>query len=463
MMDDIKRTPAEVVAQLDRLSSTLHGQDQDLAIVLAAGHGKRIRSTTSKMLHEIWGQPTVARVARAAGLGLQSSNQIIVVGIKALQVAQTLGGCPGRVFAFQATQNGTGHAVSIALESVPRNAYGDVYIFAGDMGLMTPEAVAHFKDSFAASGCDMMVLTGRYEGPLEENAYGRIVRVPETDVHGKPAGPDAGKVIEIIEHKDILALSPEEEHRVDYADRTYAFSRQTLLEMTEFNSGIFAFKSAKLNAFIGQIRTDNAQGELYVTDLISIFNINGLSVGAACAQDNRTVLGFNTKSVLAEMNDIARAHAYETLKDMVSIEDRFDFFVDDEVIAALLEMNDKGPLDIAIGRGAYVGRGVTLHRGVHVGRAASITGSVEIGENCLIGEGVTISGTSDLPIEVGNNVVIKGRSTILSCLVADSLMIENCILEGKKLTDDAHGRKTIRFVFPPPVGTENVSEREDSR
>ena len=458
-MDDKNRKTADILAQLAKLNSVAETGGQDLAIILAAGHGKRIRSTTSKMLHKIWGQPTVARVARAASLGLRSANQVIVVGIKALRVAGTLGRVPGRIFAFQAVQNGTGHAVQVAIESLPRAAPGDVYIFAGDMGLMTPETVARFKQAFVDSSSDMMVLTGMYTGPEAENAYGRIVRVPDQDAEGKPAGANAGKVIEIMEHKDILALSEDHEYRVNYGDRAYVFTKRSLLRSREFNSGVFAFKGAKLNALIGKIKTDNAQGELYITDLISIFNRNGLSVGAVHAEDNRTVLGFNTKSVLADMNDIARGEAYERLKDIVSIEDRGDFFVHDDVIDALRKMDEEGPLDIKIGKGAYVGRGVTLQRGVELGRAVRIDGAAHIGEKCVIGDGVHISGTAELPTELGNNVVVKGRSTILSCILADSLVIDHCFLERKKLTNATHEKKTVGFVFPPRIGFEVVQER----
>ena len=113
----------EIETHLENLSADIDPTSDSLAIVLAAGHGKRIKSETSKMLHEIWGVPTVVRVANAAKHGLRSDNQIIVVGIKAKDVAETSGKKVHRRFAFQAEQNGTGHAVKMALEAFTNGSY----------------------------------------------------------------------------------------------------------------------------------------------------------------------------------------------------------------------------------------------------------------------------------------------------------------------------------------------------
>ncbi|MBT7860224.1 MAG: NTP transferase domain-containing protein, partial [Gemmatimonadetes bacterium] len=79
--------PADTRALLDQLQRPLDDSRDSLGVVLAAGHGKRIRSATSKMLHEIWGRPTVQRVADAVAKGIDSPNQVIVVGIKGEDVA----------------------------------------------------------------------------------------------------------------------------------------------------------------------------------------------------------------------------------------------------------------------------------------------------------------------------------------------------------------------------------------
>ncbi|MFQ5650942.1 MAG: NTP transferase domain-containing protein [bacterium] len=461
-MHDANDNRKEIRRYLDTMSSPFGATTEPLAIILAAGHGKRIKSATSKMLHEIWGEPTVVRVSNAARDGLQAANQVIVVGIKAREVAETVGRRDHLVFAYQAQQNGTGHAVRVALEQIPdHDALGDIYIFPGDMGLIDAETTRMFKQAFLSSGCDMMVLTGLFDGDASSNTYGRILRVPAVDVDGTCSGPDQGKVIEIKEHKDILALADDELYRVRYRSRTYSFSKQSLIENQEFNTGVFAFKADRLKEHIGQLNTDNVQGELYLTDLIGMFNASQLSVGAIAAADNRAVVGFNTKSVLREMNDIAREKVYRQLKDLVAFEDRNDFFLADDIVEQIIRFDtEQGPLDLTIGKGAFLETGLTLNRGVKIGRGARLSGVVELGENCRIGDGVTITGTEEFPTKLGRNVTITGSSNISGCTIEDDVLVEHTILEHKTIKR-IRGRdgkvQPVRFVRPQSEGLSAIN------
>ncbi|MDE2742773.1 MAG: NTP transferase domain-containing protein, partial [Gemmatimonadota bacterium] len=310
---------------LAEINSPILDDIHRIGIVLAAGHGKRIRSETSKMLHEIWGQPTAVRVARAVQEGLDSPNQVIVVGIKGIDVARAAGPQQGRLFAYQENPvlglpAGTGDAVRVGLQVFPAAAVDrDVYIFLGDMGLLTGQVVAQFRASFENADCDMMVLTGLYSGSAESNSYGRIVRVPATDASGQPAGEDRDKVIEIREHKDILSLDAATPYEAAYNGRTYALTRQELLETREINTGVVAFRESALRTYIQHLDTDNAQGELLLTDLVQIFNQHQLVVRAATADSEEELLAFNVKSVWRQMEAIARRWAYDKLKDTITI------------------------------------------------------------------------------------------------------------------------------------------------
>ena len=102
----------------NQFSSKLGTTAKEVAIILAAGHGKRIKSQRSKMLHKIWGVPTVQRVYNACVKGIKKVNTIIVVGIKAEDVIQAVGKRDNTSFAFQEKQNGTGHAVQVALNKI---------------------------------------------------------------------------------------------------------------------------------------------------------------------------------------------------------------------------------------------------------------------------------------------------------------------------------------------------------
>ena len=493
----------EIETHLENLSSDMDLTSDSLAIVLAAGHGKRIKSETSKMLHEIWGVPTVVRVANAAKGGLNSDNQIIVVGIKAKDVAETAGKEVHRRFAFQAEQNGTGHAVKIALEAIPNGTYsGDIYIFPGDMGLLSVEAVQKFKDAYHNNPCDMMILTGVFAGAASDNYYGRVLRVPAEDLNGQSAGDDFGKVIEIKEQKDILALEPNETYRVKYKGRTYGFTKEELVNLREFNTGVYALKADKISVYIKKLSTDNVQGELYLTDLIRIFNENDLTVQASEAVDNRTVLGFNVKSVLKEMQRYARENVYEKLKDIITIADEDDFFIADEVVDQIIELDKKsGPLDISVGKGAWLDIGVQLNKGIKIGNHAKLSGCVllgegvrihenvyvsaysnqtlkvgrnseiftgdiikgnlEIGENCRIESSVNMTGSDEFPTRVGNNVSIKGTSYVFGSTIEDDVWIEHSVLKCKHIirVENADGTiQAIRYFLPKAEGLEMISD-----
>ena len=374
-------------------SANLNKNINDTAIILAAGHGKRIKSNTSKMMHEIWGKSTVQRVAEAVSKSFEC-NLVIVVGVKADQVVNAVSEKVTAQFALQETQNGTGHAVQVALNEMSNEMKkGIAYVLPGDMGLIDSETMKEFKEAFLNSGNDMMVLTGLYEGKSEENYYGRILRVPEFDENGNSSGHNYGKVIEIMEFKDIKALDSKLAYRTEYSGKTYAFTKKELLENNEFNSGVFAFKFEFLTKLIFEINSNNVQGEIYLTDLIAIFNRNGLNVGAVSPTKQYVLMGFNNKSVLWEMNEIARKLVYEKIKDVVTIKDPGDFFIAEEVVEDFLNRDADGEiLDIEIGRGAYLDNGVKVGSKIKLGKDVKLTGNITIGNNCVIGDFTYISG-----------------------------------------------------------------------
>lgn len=498
----MKSSTDEITSRLNEISSGIDAKADSLAIILAAGHGKRIKSETSKMLHEIWGVPTVVRVSRAAADGLGTDNQILVVGIKAVDVAEAVGEQAHLQFVFQEEQHGTGDAVRIALRAIPDAFGGDIYVFPGDMGLLSAQAVRKFKKDFQTNPCDMMVLTGVFDGDPQDNYYGRILRVPAHDAQGNDSGGDYGKVIEIKEHKDILALKPKEKYEVNYNGRTYQFTRDDLLAIREFNTGVYAFKGDGIRNYIDQLDTDNVQGELYLTDLIRIFNRAGLTVKAAEAVDNRTVLGFNVKSVLKEMEVYAREHVYDQLKDLITIKERDDFYIADKVVQHIIELDKQnGPLDIFIGKGVHIESGVKLNKGVQIKNHAHLTGNVvfgenvvihenvslstypeqqleigrnteilqgdiikgnlKIGENCRIESSVNITGSDAFPTRIGQNVKIKGTSYIFGSLIEDDLFVEHSVLKCKKIRRIEREDGTVqpvRYFLPDPEGEDSVTE-----
>jgi len=502
-MMELKNDNNELVKYLKSLSGRIEPQKGPVAIILAAGHGKRIKSERSKMLHEIWGVPTVLRVANAASKGLASDNQIIVVGIKAREVVESAGQKTNRVFVYQSEQKGTGHAVKEALSSLNRNGkVKDIYIFPGDMGLITPAVVKDLKQRFEQSGCGLALVTGNYKGTPESNTYGRIVRVPAKNEDNEPAGSDEGRVIEIKEHKDILAIPRNDDYVTTYNGKRYRFTRERLLNIAEYNTGIYAMKYDLAGGFINQLTPDNVQGELYLTDIIGLFNSNKIEVAAYPVEDEDAVIGFNVKSVLQEMENIARHKIWMLLRDIIFIEDEDDFFIADEVISEILEMDKVNPpLDIEIGKGVYISSGVQLERGIKIRAGSILKGNIHLGEGTLIQENVSLStysdqkmtigkncvimrgdlikgnitvgnntsiessviitGSSEFPTVIGKNVVIKGTTYIFGSIVENDLFIEHSVLKCKHVERTVRKDGTIqsvRWVMPQPQGLDIVKE-----
>ncbi|MBT8387060.1 MAG: NTP transferase domain-containing protein [Ignavibacteria bacterium] len=286
-----------VSEKVHTLSSEFDKNCTELAVILAAGHGKRLKSEKSKMLHTILGVPTVERVYNACIKGVDGINTVIVVGIKALDVMEYLGKRERTVYTYQEEQQGTGHAVQVALQGI-KNIPDDaiVYILPGDMGLIDAETIKQFRKEFLKSNADMIVLTGLYEGKPEDNYYGRIIRAKD----------ESRNVIQIMENKDILALADDKPFAANYNGKEYTYTKKELINNNEYNSGVFAFRYGKLAEMIGKLKSNNVQSEIYLTDLIAIFNKNGYSVAAASPEKNYVVMGFNTQEVLKEMNEIAR-------------------------------------------------------------------------------------------------------------------------------------------------------------
>jgi bifunctional UDP-N-acetylglucosamine pyrophosphorylase / glucosamine-1-phosphate N-acetyltransferase len=485
------------VPALSSLSTPYDSKAKTLAIILAAGHGKRIKSDKSKMLHEIWGIPTVERVHLALAKGLPKCNSLVVVGVKAQEVASAVGTKKNTRYVWQQEQNGTGHAVQVALQEKTPRSTEHCYVLPGDMGLLNADEIRSFHKAFLRSDCDMMVLTGVYSGDPAENYYGRIVRAKPMTYDGAKS-KYAGMVIEIKEHKDILAIK--KEYCVDYRDESFCFTRDELLSIPEFNSSVYGFKMKPLRAHIDRIGSDNAQGEIYLTDLITMFNQSNLRVGARPASDTNVVLGFNNKSVLKEMDTFARHRTYEQLKDIVTFDHPGHFFLADPVVDQIIRLDKAGkPLDIVIGEGAHVGPEVKINAGLRLGRNATVRGQVKFGKNVSVGEGSTlntyrgqimilndnveimvgdqlngnitigldtcieggvrITGSDEHPVTIGSHVRIQGSTYIYGCVIEEGVHMEHCFIKQKRIRAaqrEDGSIQSVRFYRPLPEGMDSV-------
>ncbi|KIZ19162.1 bifunctional N-acetylglucosamine-1-phosphate uridyltransferase/glucosamine-1-phosphate acetyltransferase [Streptomyces natalensis ATCC 27448] len=227
-----------------------------------------MKSATPKVLHAICGRSLVGHVV-AASRELDPEHLVVVVGHAREQVRAHLAEVdPAVRTAVQDEQLGTGHAVRMGLEELAADGIaldGTVIVVCGDTPLLTGETLGRLSDTHAADKNAVTVLSA--EVP-DATGYGRIVRDEVT-----------GAVTAIVEHKD-----------ADDAQRG----------IREINSGVFAFDAKLLVEALGQVRTDNSQGEEYLTDVLGIVRAAGHRVGAAVADDHREILGINNRVQLAE-------------------------------------------------------------------------------------------------------------------------------------------------------------------
>ncbi|MDQ0843266.1 MULTISPECIES: bifunctional UDP-N-acetylglucosamine diphosphorylase/glucosamine-1-phosphate N-acetyltransferase GlmU [unclassified Streptomyces] len=245
-------------------------------VVLAAGEGTRMKSKTPKVLHEIAGRSLVGHVVSAAR-ELGPEQLVVVVGHAREQVEAHLGEhYAGTRTAFQAEQNGTGHAVRMGLEELGGRPDGTVVVVCGDTPLLSGATLSALAATHSADGNAVTVLTA--EVP-DSTGYGRIVRDAAT-----------GAVTAIVEHKDAT-----DEQRA----------------IREINSGVFAFDGQLLADALTKVRTDNSQGEEYLTDVLGILREAGHRVGASVAGDHREILGINNRVQLAEARKLMNERLLE--------------------------------------------------------------------------------------------------------------------------------------------------------
>lgn len=237
-----------------------------MAIVLAAGQGKRMKSKLYKVLHPVCGKPMVGHVLDAVE-SVDCERTVVIVGHGAEAVQQFLGN--RAEYALQAEQLGTGHAVKQA-KALLDGEEGTTLVICGDTPLVTPETLAKLMELHNRAQASATILTAELNDPT---GYGRVIRAED------------GSVLKIVEQKDCTT----EEQLVK-----------------EINTGTYCFDNAKLFAALEQIRNDNAQQEYYLTDVIGIMKAQGDTVQAYCTPDNSEAIGVNDRLVLSEAERFMR-------------------------------------------------------------------------------------------------------------------------------------------------------------
>ena len=354
-----------------------------------------MNSALPKVLQPLAGRPLLGHVI-ACSQAVGADDICVVYGHGGDQVRAAFESVDLR-WALQAEQHGTGHAVQQAMPETPDN--NQALILFGDVPLLTATTIRDLLD--ACGGKKVGVLTVNMPDPT---GYGRIIR-------------DNGEVVRNVEERD---ASDDEK------------------AITEINSGVMCCPASKLKAWLGRLKSDNSQGEYYLTDIIGMAVEDGVTVLGISAESQVEVMGINDKKQLAEAERALQARRVEKLLEQgVSIADPSrvdirgelqcgkDVFIDVNVVfEGNVVLGDNVTIKMNnLVRDSRIGSGTTIRANCHVEGAAT-------GTNCVIGPYARLRPGTDLSedVKIGNFVEVK-KSAIgagskvnhLSC-IGDSIL-----------------------------------------
>ena len=341
-------------------------------VILAAGKGTRMRSDLPKVLHPIAHKSMVQHVIDTAH-NVGSDAIQLVYGYGADKLQSVLGEQQLN-WVLQAEQLGTGHAVAQANDNISDD--DTVLILYGDVPLIQACTLEALLMAREANG--LAILTVNLPNPT---GYVRIVRTP-------CEGQELGKVVGIIEQKD-------------------ANAEQLLIQ--EVNTGIMAASGKQLKDWLGQLSSDNAQGEYYLTDIVAMANRDGVAITTAQPESAVEVEGANNRVQLAQLERAYQAREAEKL------------------MLAGANLRDPARIDI---RGE-----VTVGMDVMIDINVIIQGRVTIGNNVTIGAGAIL-----IDCEIGDNAEIKPYSIVESAKVGVKASVGPFarLRPGAELKTDAH-------------------------
>ena len=418
------------------------------AVILAAGKGTRMKSDTSKVLHKIFDKTLLGYVIDAVNKTDLIEKSFVIVGHQADQVEKFVkDNYDNASTALQMPQLGTGHAVSMVCPEL-EDFDGEIIILCGDTPLITEKTLQDFVEFHRNKNSDLTVMSAIFDNPTN---YGRIVR-------------DGDKLAGIVEEKD---ASPAQK------------------KIKEVNAGIYLLNWQKIKPAFSQLTSNNAQGEYYLTDIISWGGAQGLNVNAFILENNEEIFGINSKAHLAEATQILNKKIINKhLENGVTIVDPNSTWISDEteigadtVIYPSVYMTGKNVIgnNCKIGPFAHIRGGVELGDNVKIGnfvegkktKIASNTnachltyiGDSEIGSGVNVGAG-TITANYNHATKAKNKTVIKDGASIgsNSVLVAPVQIGEGATIgAGTVVTKDVEN-KALAVARAPMRTVENYTK-----
>ena len=362
-----------------------------------------MKSAAPKVVHPILGLPLVDHVLRAVR-ALQPAVTACVVGHGREAVQAAVQACePAARVVVQEQQNGTGHAMRIALDAMPDLRAGSVLVLAGDSPLITSETLQALFEAHTTAAASVSVLTSIAPDP---HGYGRIVRAGD------------GQVARIVEQAD--------------ADEQTA-------AVTEVNSGVYIFDVAALRAHLAGLGTDNAQGEEYLTDVIAAAVAAGQVVVAHTGSHEET-MGINDRVQLA--------HAAAVMRDRINA----------RVMRAGVTLVD--PASTWIGPDASIAADTVIEPGCQILGRTSISAGAVVGPqttliDCEVGEGAHVRRTEATRAVIGARCDVGPFTYLRPGTVLGSDAKAGAYVEIKESTIGEHSKVPhLSYVGDATIGAD---------
>lgn len=410
-------------------------------VILAAGEGTRMRSAIPKVLHEICGRTLLGHVLAAAE-PLKSARTVVVVGSGRDRVTEVLRSeMPDAIPVVQTEQNGTGHAVRLALQAIP-DVEGTVLVLPGDAPLLTTETLAALVDQHVGEEDAATLLTAVLADPT---GYGRVIR------------DSTGVVTRVVEHRDAIPAE---------------------LDVAEVGTSVYAFDCALLRAALQRIGTNNVQSEEYLPDVIGVLVSDGYAVGAVVAADASATEGVNDRVQLAAARRRLRDRLLESwMREGVTVTDPATTWVDVGVrldrdvvvhpstlllgatrVAAGAEIGpDCSVIDTVVGEGARLIRshceGAEVAAGATVGPYAYLRPGTRIGPAAKVGAFVEVKNAELGPGAKVPHLTYVGDATIGegANIGASSVFVNYDGVNKHRSQIGAHARTGADNMFVAPV------------
>lgn len=234
------------------------------SVILAAGKGTRMKSDKPKVLHTIFDKTLLGYIIDAVNKTGLADENFVIVGHQAERMEEFLkNNYQNAKPVLQSPQLGTGHAVSMVVPYL-KDFKGQVIILNGDLPLIRPETIKEIIESHNSNGSDLTIMSAIFEDPT---GYGRVIK------------NEQGHVEAIVEEKD---TTPEQK------------------AVKEINAGVYVLNWEKISPAFAELKSDNAQGEYYLTDIVKWANKQNMKVKAYILKDNEELFGINCKAQLAE-------------------------------------------------------------------------------------------------------------------------------------------------------------------